>query len=148
MTRDRIHCPPSEKQATLDHFFPIRGRIKVIPRAMKVIELQATTGAGPKSTNFAWCPRVRFTVEQIHLIDARGQCVTPTEPQYFMVEADSVDAALQDFLALSAATLIGNVLKYPSSHAIATARAGDTVFTVEIMPGTDAHRRAMPRRDA
>ena len=81
MTRDRIHCPPSEKQATLDHFFPI-------------------------------------------------------------------DAALQDFLALSAATLIGNVLKYPSSHAIATARAGDTVFTVEIMPGTDAHRRAMPRRDA
>lgn len=80
--------------------------------------------------------QMRFTVEQIFL--ARPGSRPPAEmPRYHLVEADTVDAALADFLATSSATLVGSVQKFPGSQAVATARSGEAVFTVNLLPGSD-----------
>jgi len=85
---------------------------------------------------------VRFTVEQVFLTDARGERVA-SDPQYHLVEADTVDTAIADFLHSSGATLVGTVQKYPGFHAVAVARTSDTVFTMNLLPGSDTfHRHA------
>jgi hypothetical protein len=83
---------------------------------------------------------MRFTVEQVFLTSPRS--VAPVRaPEYHLVEADTVDAALGDFLAASSATLVGAVRKFPGSHVIATARAADVVFTINVLPGSDTFHR-------
>ena len=84
---------------------------------------------------------MRFTVEQVFLTNTHG--ASPGDPpQYHLVEADDVDTALAQFLASSSATLIGTVQKFPGLHAVATARAEDRIFTVNLLPGSDTfHRR-------
>jgi hypothetical protein len=85
---------------------------------------------------------VRFTVEQIFLATPRAAPRADT-PQYHLVEADDVETALAVFLETSAATLVGSVQKFPGSHAVATARAEDVVFTVNLLPGSDMfHHKA------
>lgn len=83
---------------------------------------------------------MRFTVEQLFLTDARG-ARTVDSPRYHLVEADTVDVALADFLASSSATLVGTVQRFPGLQASATARADDGVFTVNILPGSDMFHR-------
>ena len=82
---------------------------------------------------------MRFTLEQIFLTDARGQH-SAGEPRYHIVEADEVDSALAAFLHASSATLV-TVQKYPGLQAVATARAGEAVFIVNLLPGSDTFRR-------
>jgi hypothetical protein len=83
---------------------------------------------------------VRFTLEQIFLASPRGAPPVDT-PQYHLVEADTVDAALAEFLASSSATLVGSVQKFPGFQAVATARNEDVVFTVNVLPGSDLFRQ-------
>lgn len=84
---------------------------------------------------------MRFTVEQIFLTDPRASEPAAT-PQYHLVEADSVDAALAQFLQSSSATLVGAVQKFPGFQAVATARTDDVVFALNLLPGSDVfHRR-------
>jgi hypothetical protein len=84
---------------------------------------------------------VRFTVEQIFLTTPRaGQ--PARHPEYHVVEADTVDAALEGFLSTASATLVGEVQKFPGFQAVATARAEDTVFAVNLLPGSDIFHRA------
>lgn len=79
---------------------------------------------------------MRFTVEQIFLL--RPGSLPPAEtPQYHLVEAETVDAALAEFLASSSATLVGSVQKFPGFQAVATARTEEVVFTVNLLPGSD-----------
>ena len=82
---------------------------------------------------------MRFTLEQI-LLTATGDPRTGGAPQYHLVEADGVDGALAVFLQSSGATLL-TVQKYPGLQAVATARAGDTVFIVNVLPGSDTFQR-------
>lgn len=83
---------------------------------------------------------MRFTVEQIFLTTPRGD-QPPPHPEYHIVEADTVDAALAGFLAQSSATLVGQVQKFPGFQAVATARVEDTVFAVNLLPGSDIFHR-------
>jgi hypothetical protein len=83
---------------------------------------------------------MRFTVEQVFLPSSRDARPAP-RPAYHVVEAETVDAALDDFLRSCSATVIGPVQKYPGFHAVATARAADQVFTVNLLPGSDTFRR-------
>lgn len=83
---------------------------------------------------------MRFTVEQIFLTDGRGQRVAH-HPHYHRVEAESVDAALAEFLRAQSATLVGTVQKYPGDQAIATARTSEAVFSLTLLPGSDTFRR-------
>lgn len=82
---------------------------------------------------------VRFTVEQIFLTTPRSP--GPRDPEYHIVEADTVDAALARFLSTSSATLVGEVQKFPGFQAVATARAEETVFTLNLLPGSDIFHR-------
>lgn len=85
---------------------------------------------------------VRFTIEQIFLADPRG--VYPErELHYHLVEADTVDSALAEFLRSNEATLVGTVQKYPGLHAVATARTSERVFTLNLLPGSDTFRRSL-----
>lgn len=82
---------------------------------------------------------MRFTVEQIFLA-MPGRPPADAEPRYHLVEADTVDAALADFLAASSATLVGSIQKFPGSL-MATARRDESVFTVSLFPGSDTFHR-------
>jgi hypothetical protein len=92
-------------------------------------------------TAFACRSAVRFTVEQVFLTTPRAD-QPPRHPEYHLVEADTVDAALARFLASSSATLVGEVQRFPGYQAVATARAEDVVFTVNLLPGSDIFHRA------
>lgn len=88
---------------------------------------------------------MRFTVEQILLTDVRGDPAKP-ERQYHVVEAESVDAALQNFMLQRSADLVGPVQKFNGFQAVATARSVDSVFTVHILPGSDGFLRGAEQR--
>src|SRR5215212_6868845 len=77
---------------------------------------------------------VRFTIEQMFLTDEDGR-PAPHRVEFHLVEADTVDTALDDFLRESEATLVGTIEKFPGFHAFAKARAGTSVFTVQLLPG-------------
>jgi len=83
---------------------------------------------------------VRFTIEQIYLTDDDGR-PAPHRVQFHVVDADNVDSALADFLRNSEATLVGSIEKFPGFHAFAKARAGTSVFTVQLLPGSDGYHR-------
>lgn len=82
---------------------------------------------------------MRFTLEQIFLTGADSR--RTGAPQYHVVEADDVDSALASFLHSASATLV-TVQKYPGLQAVATARAGEAVFIVNVLPGSDTYHRS------
>lgn len=84
--------------------------------------------------------RVRFTIEQIFLTDPEGR-PAPHRVEFHLVEADSVDSALDEFLRSSDATLVGTIEKFAGFHAFAKARTGTAVFTLQLLPGSDSYRR-------
>ncbi|HKR66497.1 MAG TPA: hypothetical protein VJZ00_22410 [Thermoanaerobaculia bacterium] len=92
---------------------------------------------------------MRFTIEQTFLTDAGGKPLgTPPPAAYHRVEAETIDAALDDFLAAQQATLIGNIQRFPGSEALATAQQRQTLFTIHVAPGSDAFRAlGWPPRD-
>jgi hypothetical protein len=58
--------------------------------------------------------------------------------QYHVIDADTVDDAIADFLRHHDATLVGDPQKFPGLQAIATARANGVVFTIHFVPSSDA----------
>jgi len=54
-----------------------------------------------------------------------------------MVEAETVDAAMTNFLCHAEAELVGDVDKYPGFQAVATARSKDSTFTLHVLPASD-----------
>lgn len=83
---------------------------------------------------------MRFTVEQIFLTDGDGR-PAPHRIEFHVVDAESVDTALEQFLRNANATLVGSIEKYPGFHAFAKARTGTALFTLQILPGSDGFRR-------
>lgn len=88
----------------------------------------------------AW---MRFTIEQIYLTDGEGR-PAPHRVERHLVEAENVDSALDEFLRSSDATLVGSIEKFPGFHAFAKAKSGTSVFTLQLLPGSDSYR---PARD-
>jgi DNA/RNA endonuclease YhcR with UshA esterase domain len=75
---------------------------------------------------------MRFTVEQIFLTDDSGSVTHVRPKETHVVEADGVDAALNEFLSGHRADLVGRVQKFPGLEAIATARRARRVFTLHV----------------
>jgi hypothetical protein len=89
-----------------------------------------------------WKFRLRFTIEQIYLTDDDGR-PAPHRVEFHLVEAENVDSALAEFLRSSEATLLGTIEKFPGFHAFAKARAGTSVFTLQLLPGSDSYRHRL-----
>jgi hypothetical protein len=88
---------------------------------------------------------MRFSVEQIFLTDADGKPITDRATAFHVVEADALDAALSAFLLTQEAEVIGPIQRFHGAQAVATAHQGSKVFTVHLMPGSDAFRANPPR---
>jgi hypothetical protein len=91
---------------------------------------------------------MRFSVEQIFLTDADGKPIMDRATMFHVVEADALDAALSAFLLTQEAEVIGPIQRFHGAHAMATAHQGSKVFTIHLMPGSDAFRANPPRVSA
>jgi hypothetical protein len=81
---------------------------------------------------------MRFSIEQAFLTDSSGKPLggRPAVACH-VVEADTLDAALSSFLGEQQATLVGSMLRFPGSQAVATAQQQATVFTIHVLPESD-----------
>ena len=79
---------------------------------------------------------MRFTIEQRHLTDDQGKPVTANAVTYHTCEAETVDEALRLFVGKREAEIIGNVMKFPGFQAMATARDGSGVYTLQFTPAS------------
>lgn len=79
---------------------------------------------------------MRFRVERVFLTDRAGHTLPPgTETTWHVVDAGSVDDAVQTFARREGAEIVGDVLRFAGLQAVATLRS-DRVFTVQIDPAT------------
>ena len=88
---------------------------------------------------------MRFTAEQIFLTDREGKPLDDRATAYHIVEADTLDAALSSFLLKQEAEVIGAIQRFHGAQAMVTAHQGPEVFTVHLMPGSDAFPRELKR---
>ena len=81
---------------------------------------------------------MRFTIERRPLTDASGRPVAGggSEVTFHDWEAISAEEAVIAFAALDGAEVIGSILKFPGFHAVATARSGTGVYTLQVSPAT------------
>jgi hypothetical protein len=83
---------------------------------------------------------MRFTVEQRHLTDQDGRPVAPRQAVTFHVcDADDVKDAVRLFIKRQGAEVIGEVLTFPGFQAVATARDGSGVYTLQFSPASGQH---------
>ena len=83
---------------------------------------------------------MRFTIEQRHLTDGGGKPIAADGAVSFhSCEAESADDAVQQFVLLDGAEIIGNVLKFPGFQAVATVRKESGVYTLQVTPASQQH---------
>ena len=81
---------------------------------------------------------MKFTIEQRHLTDQSGKPVRdePSAVSFHTCEAENVDDAVRFFVAKEKGEVIGNVLKFPGFHAVATVRDVNGVYTLQVSPSS------------
>lgn len=81
---------------------------------------------------------MRFTIEQRHLTDQAGKPVRndPGAVSFHTCEAENVDDAVRLFVTNSHGEVIGNILKFPGFHAVATVRDLNGVYTLQVSPSS------------
>jgi hypothetical protein len=81
---------------------------------------------------------MKFTIEQRHLTDQAGKPVRddPQAVSFHTCEAENVDAAVRLFVSSHSGEVIGNVLKFPGFHAVATVRDLNGVYTLQVSPSS------------
>ncbi len=79
---------------------------------------------------------MRFTIEQRHLTDPGGKPVRDdaSAVTFHTRDAEDVDDALRRFVSDAQGEVIGNVLKFPGFHAVATVRDLNGVYTLQLSP--------------
>lgn len=77
---------------------------------------------------------MHFSIEQRQLTDAEGRPVLHNNITYYAAEAPTVLDAVRTFADTQAATIIGNVLRFPGFQAVATLRTANGVFTIQLTP--------------
>jgi hypothetical protein len=78
---------------------------------------------------------VRFTIEQRHLTDASGKpVVSTTSVSFLTVEAESADEAVRLIVKKDNAEVMGDIMKFPGFHAVATIKSSGGVFTLQVGP--------------
>jgi hypothetical protein len=82
---------------------------------------------------------MRFTVEERHLTDSEGRPITAMDAVSFhTVDAESIDEAVRLYIGRDGAQIIGDVLKFPGYHAVATMRRSTGVYTLQFTPASQA----------
>lgn len=81
---------------------------------------------------------MRFTIEQRHLTDQAGKPVRddPASVSFHTCDAENVDDAVRFFVDRSRGEVIGNILKFPGFHAVATVRDVNGVYTLQVSPSS------------
>ena len=81
---------------------------------------------------------MRFTIEQKHLTDAAGKPIShlPNSTSFHSCVADSADDAVRMFIKRDHAELLGEILRLPGFHAIATVRKIEGVYTLQAAPSS------------
>ena len=78
---------------------------------------------------------MRFTIEQRHLTDAAGKPVlTTSSVSFHTVEAESADEAVRLLVKQRDAEVMGDIMKFPGFHAVATIKSSGGVFTLQVGP--------------
>ena len=78
---------------------------------------------------------MRFTIEQRHLTDSSGKPVLSTSAVSFhVVDAESADEAVRLLIKKDQAELMGDIMKFPGFHAVATIKTSGGVFTLQVGP--------------
>jgi hypothetical protein len=79
---------------------------------------------------------MHFTIEQRHLTDVKGKPIanSPEALSFHTFEAESADEAVRLFVKRDDGDVIGNIQKFPGSHAVATVRMAGGVYTLQVGP--------------
>lgn len=91
-------------------------------------------------------PIMRFRIEQLNLTDDSGRPVVPREAVLHVVEAPTVEEALDKFMNEDHAQLIGDLLRFPGLQAVATLRKDNKIYTLQVQPVSDWIDRRQPPR--
>jgi hypothetical protein len=83
---------------------------------------------------------MRFSIEQRHLTDAAGKPVAHDgrELSFHLLDAESADDAVRLHIRDHSAEVIGNIMKFPGFHAVATMRNAEGVYTLQVSPASGA----------
>ena len=82
---------------------------------------------------------VRFTIEQRHLTDAAGKPVTDTSSVFFHTfDAESPDEAVRLLIKRESGELMGDIMRFPGFHAVATIKTSGRVFTLQVAPSSQS----------
>lgn len=81
---------------------------------------------------------MRFTIEQRHLTDAAGKPIAhlPSSTSFHSCVAANADDAVRLFIKRDSAELLGEILRLPGFHAIATIRKVAGVYTLQAAPSS------------
>jgi len=78
---------------------------------------------------------MRFTIEQRHLTDSAGKpVISSSSVAFHVVEAESADDAVRLLIKRDNAELMGDIMKFPGFHAVATIKTSGGVFTLQVGP--------------
>jgi hypothetical protein len=88
-------------------------------------------------------PIMHFMIEQRHLTDTTGKPIAndPQSLSFHSFEAESADEAVRLFVKRDDGEVIGNIQKFPGSHAVATVRKTGGVYTLQVGPSSQSHLR-------
>jgi hypothetical protein len=83
---------------------------------------------------------VRFTIEQRHLTDAAGKPVAgAASVSFHTFDAESADDAVRLLIKDESGELVGDIMKFPGFHAVATIKTSGGVFTLQVAPTSQSH---------
>lgn len=89
--------------------------------------------------------KMRFTVEERHLTDVAGKPVgDPAAVEFHIWEGETIDDAVNAWVAHEHAELIGAVLKFPGFQAVATVRKASGVYTLQFTPSSQQNLTPLP----
>ena len=86
---------------------------------------------------------MRFTIEQRHLTDPAGKPVVSTsQVSFHTFDAESADEAVRLLIKRDNAELMGDIMKFPGFHAVATIKSASGVFTLQVAPTSQSRMPA------
>ena len=79
---------------------------------------------------------MRFTIEQRLLTDSAGKPVANASSRvsFQILDAESPEDAVRLVIKRDNAELVGDIMKYPGFHALATIRTTGGVYTLQVAP--------------
>ena len=83
---------------------------------------------------------MRFTIEQRHLTDSAGKPIGDQTGavSFQLFDAESAEDAVRLLIKRESAQLMGEIMKFPGFHAVATIRTSGGVFTLQVAPSSQS----------